>query len=375
MKIKELVEKKIIPKDHWLTKAKTEYEDVTVVDGIVKWHNGTWHFGTWKNGIWYSGIWYNGIWKDGTWRDGTWHSGTWRDGTWVNGEWNDGTWHSGTWRDGTWVNGTWKNGTWKKGTWKLGNWHNGIWHSGVWEDGTWKSGTWLLGTWKFGEWHNGTWYNGLWRSGNWKKGIWENGIWNGGIWQNGTWHNGLWRSGNWKNGEWKDGTWLLGTWENGTWGGGYREYTQSKWSIQYNTVELIIKIGCEKRTVDEWDNFFYHSNEVIKTKRTDPSFQLILNNYEIVKCIQQKWLNENQLSIDNMKFITNFNSKELDVYEAAVSAFNTIMGKPILLIAGGAYDPFGNIIPGYLALHSKKRINLSTFWTIFDGCKATKTLK
>ncbi len=126
MTIAELVTEGLIPKDHWLTKARVQNEDVVIDDGVV---------------IWYGGTWYNGIWKGGIWKRGTWEDGTWKGGTWYGG-----TWYNGIWKGGTWYGGIWYNGIWKGGTW-----YGGIWEDGIWKDGTWKGGIWYGGQRAFGQ--------------------------------------------------------------------------------------------------------------------------------------------------------------------------------------------------------------------------------
>ena len=77
----------------WLKAAKTEGEDVEILDGRVIWHTGIWHTGTWHGGDWRGGAWY----------DGTWHGGDWHDGAWNNGNWRGGNWHKGVWLGGNFL--------------------------------------------------------------------------------------------------------------------------------------------------------------------------------------------------------------------------------------------------------------------------------
>lgn len=115
MRIKELVEKGVIDKNHWLTSAIVKDEDVEVIDGYVVWRDGEW---------------CDGIWHEGEWRGGIWHEGEWRFGTWLAGHWYGGTWCDGSWHGGIWCNGTWRGGVWCNGTWRNGEWCKGIWHGG-----------------------------------------------------------------------------------------------------------------------------------------------------------------------------------------------------------------------------------------------------
>ena len=82
MTIKELTEKGLIDKDHWLNhpNVKTEEEDIKIgINDVVIWMCGTWKGGIWKNGLWKNGTWRNGIWKDGRWEYGIWKGGLWKD--------------------------------------------------------------------------------------------------------------------------------------------------------------------------------------------------------------------------------------------------------------------------------------------------------
>ncbi len=48
------------------------------------------------------------------------------------------------------------------------------------------------------------------------------------------------------------------------------------------TNENLIHIGCEKRTIEEWDKFFA-SNDIISTERNTPEFKQIQAIYEAYK--------------------------------------------------------------------------------------------
>ena len=50
--------------------AKTENEDIEIINGSVVWRGGIWHDGNWRGGEW----------EDGTWRWGTWLGGNWKGG-------------------------------------------------------------------------------------------------------------------------------------------------------------------------------------------------------------------------------------------------------------------------------------------------------
>lgn len=119
-KIKELIEKEIIKKDHWLNLAVIESEDVDIIDNTVIWKKGVWEDGTWEGGSWEDGTWERGLWKEGTWTKGTWKDGIWKDGVWKDGLWKGGLWKGGLWKDGFWENGFWEGGAWEGGYKRIG---------------------------------------------------------------------------------------------------------------------------------------------------------------------------------------------------------------------------------------------------------------
>ena len=170
----------------------------------------------------------------------------------------------------------WKGGTWKKGVWEDGIWEGGIWKGGVWEDGTWKRGIWRDGLWK----------RGTWRSGTWEDGIWEGGFWRDGIWGDGTWEGGTWERGIWEDGVWEDGVWGDGIWEEGLWKGGFKYIGQGKWGCYYNSVSGYIRIGCEEKTIKDWDLFF-ESDEALNTLRDTYEFFKIYQAYLVAKAAME----------------------------------------------------------------------------------------
>ena len=115
----------------------------------------------------------------------------------------------------------------------------------------------------------------------WKDGIWEDGIWKDGIWERGIWERGTWRRGIWERGTWEDGIWRCGIWERGTWRGGFKSIGHCRWAVYYST-EGIIKIGCETKTLEDWDKWFA-GDEEFETKRNTPEFLKIKNSYELAK--------------------------------------------------------------------------------------------
>jgi len=150
----------------------------------------------------------------------------------------------------------------------------------IWIKGIWKSGTWESGIWEYGLWESGVWESGLWKSGTWESGIWESGLWESGVWESGLWKSGIWKSGLWKSGTWEDGTWKAGTWESGTWKSGER-VPMCRWEV-FSVGLKSIRIGCEVKTIEEWDSFF-DGEEVLHTPRNTEEFKLIRANYEAVK--------------------------------------------------------------------------------------------
>jgi hypothetical protein len=102
----------------------------------------------------------------------------------------------------------------------------------IWYDGVWRGGVWRGGVWHGGYWHGGDWRNGVWRGGVWGGGDWRNGVWHDGDWRGGVWHGGVWRSGVWR--------------------GGRQSASRCCWPVLV-TDDGHISIGCQTRTVDEWD--------------------------------------------------------------------------------------------------------------------------
>lgn len=47
--------------------------------------------------------------------------------------------------------------------------------------------------------------------------------------------------------------------------------------------DIIMKIGCKKKTIKEWNEWFYNSTKEYNTKRSDEEFQFIINEYEFCK--------------------------------------------------------------------------------------------
>lgn len=47
--------------------------------------------------------------------------------------------------------------------------------------------------------------------------------------------------------------------------------------------DIIMKIGCKKKTIKEWNEWFYNSIEEYNTRRSDEEFQFIINEYEYYK--------------------------------------------------------------------------------------------
>lgn len=107
---------------------------------------------------------------------------------------------------------------------------------------------------------------------------WKNGIWIHGIWWDGIWENGIWKNGIWKNGTWLNGIWENGRWHNGTWHNGREHLSRCRWFISVNYKNNEIIIGCESKTVEEWDKWFAGTEEY-ETKRDSEEFKLIYESY------------------------------------------------------------------------------------------------
>lgn len=57
-----------------------------------------------------------------------------------------------------------------------------------------------------------------------------------------------------------------------------------KWSVYYK--KGIIRIGCKKKTVEEWDLFFA-SSEILETARDSLAFNQIYKTYRMAKIAQE----------------------------------------------------------------------------------------
>jgi len=97
------------------------------------------------------------------------------------------------------------------------------------------------------------------------------------IWEGGVWKSGRWEGGRWKGGIWKDGIWIGGIWK-----GGISSPTRCKWHVLIDSKENKIHIGCESRTVEEWDAFFA-SDDTIETERDTEQFRRIEKAYKVAK--------------------------------------------------------------------------------------------
>lgn len=136
---------------------------------------------------------------------------------------------------------------------------NVVWNVGVWEKGRWEKG----------KWKDGIWYDGTWCDGTWYDGIWCDGTWYDGIWWDGFWEKGLWKGGSWKGGTWIDG---------------WKEYGFCKWSCSYRKGTREIKIGCIRKKIKEWEEWFVGSEE-FETKRSDHQFDLIEKAFKMGRAL------------------------------------------------------------------------------------------
>ncbi len=129
--------------------------------------------------------------------------------------------------------------------------------------------------WRGGEWRGGVWQGGVWRGGEWRGGEWRGGVWQGGVWRGGEWRGGEWRGGVWRGGVWRGGVWRGGEWRGG------ESVPRCKWYYGFENPN-IIKIGCKKMTVEEWDAWFSSDNEY-ETKRGTEEFKMIQACFEATK--------------------------------------------------------------------------------------------
>ena len=154
------------------------------------------------------------------------------------------------------------------------HWLGGVWHGGVWRDGMWHDGVWYAGVWHGGKWHDGVWLGGVWRGGEWHDGVWLGGVWLGGVWRYGVWHDD----------EWCGGKWVTGVWHDGVWRGGYRVIGFCKRKVFYDHIRGVVKIGCEERSVSDWEIFFA-SEEELNTKRGTDDFDMIYKSFLSAKSV------------------------------------------------------------------------------------------
>ena len=94
------------------------------------------------------------------------------------------------------------------------------------------------------------------------------------------WKSGVWRNGEWRDGVWQGGEWRGGVWRNGVWRGGFRVMC-SKWYVSIS-LEGMIRIGCEEKTIKEWDKWFA-GTEVFSTPRNSVEFKMIYAHYCAMK--------------------------------------------------------------------------------------------
>ena len=110
----------------------------------------------------------------------------------------------------------------------------------------------------------------------WKDGMWEGGVWEGGMWKGGMWEGGMWKCGAWEDGMWKSGRWEGGMWKSGAWEGGTH-------SMMSKYIPLIngdnIEIGCKRKTVEEWNEWF-SGKEEFDTKRGTKEFKMIYAHFK-----------------------------------------------------------------------------------------------
>ena len=79
---------------------------------------------------------------------------------------------------------------------------------------------------------------------------------------------------------WKSGVWRDGVWRGGVWRGGFRVMC-SKWDVSIS-LEGMIRIGCEEKTIKEWDKWFA-GTEVFSTPRNSVEFKMIYAHYCAMK--------------------------------------------------------------------------------------------
>lgn len=84
----------------------------------------------------------------------------------------------------------------------------------------------------------------------------------------------------WKCGVWQGGEWQYGVWHDGVWKSGWSSLTRCRWPVLIGDDK--IRIGCEERTIEEWDAFFA-SDEELETPRNTEAFDRIEKAYKIAK--------------------------------------------------------------------------------------------
>ncbi|MXV39328.1 hypothetical protein GO491_11685 [Flavobacteriaceae bacterium Ap0902] len=96
------------------------------------------------------------------------------------------------------------------------------------------------------------------------------------------WYRGTWIGGVWEYGIWKEGTWLGGTWVNGF----KKIKSKCKHQILYSPTTNELRIGCIRKTIEEWDKWFEGRAEY-ETSRGTREFKKIIKAFENAKKIIQ----------------------------------------------------------------------------------------
>lgn len=100
------------------------------------------------------------------------------------------------------------------------------------------------------------------------------------TWHDGAWKGGTWVDGDWLRGTWYDGAWHGGAWHRGAWHGGTSCIARNRWKIQRNNEH--VTIGCNTKTISEWDEWFA-GDEEYETPRNTPEFKQIHNAFLLAK--------------------------------------------------------------------------------------------
>ena len=153
------------------------------------------------------------------------------------------------------------------------------------EINTWGEVIWNGGEFRGGEFRGGYFLGGEFRGGQFRGGQFRGGQFRGGQFRGGQFRGGEFRGGYFLGGEFRGGYFLGGEFRGGEFRGGeFRGGVMMplcRWVYGF-TAEGKIKIGCEVKTIEEWESFFA-STETKTTPRGTIAFKKIQASFKAAK--------------------------------------------------------------------------------------------